>query len=198
MLLMICFVLSFTACEKHDLRQTIKTQFGDEINIYAYLSGNLHGKYLHCKITAEDIEGCVYLCNKEITGIPSDIGSSVKPIAIYEDTHVYKLYNEFIVIQGKEIESFPSDYNLNNFISEVKYNGVKVDVVYSGIRALCNTKRFEFILQFLPILDYIAQDKSINNIIERWAMNDFTDDELKINQDYTREEIIIWCKNYLQ
>jgi hypothetical protein len=195
--LIICFTLVLSSCGNHDLRQTIKTQFGDKIYIYAYLSGNLHGKYLHCEITAEDIEGYVYLSNKEITDIPSDIGSSVEPIAIYEDTHVYKLYNEFIVIQGKEIESFPRDYNLDNFISEVKYNGVKIDTVYFGAKALCNTKNFKYVSQFFPILEHVKNDEEICFIVKRWALGDFTEDELRINQDYTKEEISIWCKNYL-
>ena len=196
--LIICFALLLSGCGNYDLRQTIKTQFGDNMYIYAYLSGNLHGKYLHCEITAEDIEGCVYLSNKEITDIPSDIGSSIKPIAIYEDARVYELYNEFIVIQGRKMESFPRNYNLDNFVSEVKYNGVKIDTVYFGIKALCNTKNFEYISQFFPILEYANNDEEICFIVKRWALGDFTEEELRINQDYTKEEISIWCKNYFE
>lgn len=195
--LIICFSLLLSGCRNHDLKQTIETQFGDEINIYAYLSGNLHGKYIHCEITVEGIEGYVYFCNKEITDIPSDIGSNVKTITMFEDTRVYNLYNEFIVIQGKKIESFPIDYNLDNFLSEVKYNGVKIDTVYSGVKALCTTKNFKYISQFFPILEHVKKDEEISFIVKRWALGDFTEDELRINQNYTKEEISIWCENYL-
>ena len=191
-------MLLFTACKEHDSTQSLKTQFNDDIIIRPYLSGNLHGKYLCCEITAKNVEGCVYLWNREMLEIPENIGSSVECITIYNDVRIYKLYNDYIIIQGGKMDSISIDYDLNDLLREINYNGVKVDVVYSGVSALCKTKKFKFISQFLPILEYIKQDKTVNEVVERWAINDFTDDELKINCDYVREEIVTWCNNYLQ
>lgn len=196
-ILFFCFVFLLSACGRNDLYETVKTEFNDEINIHASLRGNLHGRYLYCEITAKNVDGSAGFYGEEMLQIPENIGDNIMPVIMQNDVRIYELYNVLIIINGSKIEEIPIDYDLDYFLSQVSYNGVKADVVCAGISVLCHTKKFEYISQFLPILQYIDPNDSISKVIDRWAMNDFTDEELQINKDFTKEEMSDWCKNYL-
>ena len=197
LLLISCFVILFSACAEKELFKTINTEFDDKMSVHAYLSGNLHGKYLHCKITVENVSGGAYFFDEKILELPQNIENDLKPVIKQNGLRVYKLFNELIIINDDEIDNIPIDYNLTSFLSEASYNGVKTHVVSAGISALCHTKKFEYISRFLPILEYIDKEHSINSIIEMWAEGNFTEEELVINKNYSKEEMICWCKNYL-
>lgn len=197
--LIVAFCMLF-ACgcdrQKNELKQTIKTGFGDELHIHVYLSGNyLHETYLTCKITNEQLEGFGYFYDREITQIPSDVTSNFWEIVNSGDTRVYKLFNEFIVIHGERLDNFSDSYDLEKFTSDQKMN-MDLETIYFGIKSLCSTRKFEYIKQFAYILAY-CDNEFIISIISPWASGCFSQEELAINQGYTKEYITQWCVSFL-
>lgn len=193
---LVILVLTLVGCQQDEYRKTITTDFGDKLDIYAYLSGNLHGTYFTCEIRSEETDGYAYFYDKNITDVPNDISENLCAVVQNNDTKVYELYDEFIVISDGAIDNFSSDYDLEEFIEE-KNMGISVDAKYQGVKVLCDTKNFKYIKQFFYILTY-ADINADTSVINDWASGIFTDEELELNKEYSKEEIIKWCIEFLK
>lgn len=189
-------LLLFSGCSDSDLKQTIETICGDRMQIHAYLSGNLHGMYLHCEIKVSGVKGYAYFSDKRITSIPADISDRIQLIARQQSTRVYRMIDEIIVIHENKIENFNVNYSISDFQREIEINAVDASTIWFGTLALCQTRRFEYISHFLPILDCFQKDEDITSMLRRWANKDFTDEELQINKAYTIDSISKWCEDY--
>ena len=196
-ILVIFMVLTtFAGCQNSELKQSITTEYGDHLKIHAYLSGNLHKRYFTCKIYCDGTESFAYFYNPKIQTVPSDLGADLYSVVKTNNTRVYKLFDEFIVIYNDLIDNFPSTYNLEDFIYGQNQSDSVNAVIYNGIKALCQMRRFEYIKQFSSILLYGDDDADIS-IIKLWALGEFSKEELAINQDYSKEEITKWCIDFL-
>ena len=57
---LVILVLTLAGCQQDEYRKTITTDYGDVLEIYAYLSGNMHGTYFTCEIRNYGTDGCAY------------------------------------------------------------------------------------------------------------------------------------------
>lgn len=192
---LVILVLTLAGCQQDEYRKTITTDYGDVLEIYAYLSGNMHGTYFTCEIRNYGTDGCAYFFDKAISDVPNNMADNLYTVAQEDDTKVYELFDEYIVVSNDRIDNFSSDFDLEEFI-ELKDMGISVDAKYQGIKVLFNTKYFKFVKQFADILTYVEPSKDID-FIKTWALGDFTDEELELNEEYSKDEITEWCIDFL-
>ena len=156
----------------------------------------MHGTYFTCEIRNYGTDGCAYFFDKAISDVPNNIADNLYTVAQEDDTKVYELFDEYIVVSNDRIDNFSYDFDLEEFI-ELKDMGISVDAKYQGIKVLFNTKYFKFVKQFADILTYVEPSQDID-FIKTWALGDFTDEELELNEEYSKDEITEWCINFVK
>lgn len=185
----------FGGCKDNSVSKTFKTDFGDTITIYSYISNTLHDTFLKSEIRVDGSDSFEIIYEPGVTELPSDIESDFEGIVRSGHVSVYRLYSHFIVINDGELEGFSVDYGLQDFLINLETDSLGSK--FLAIQALCSTKDFDYIKQFASIL-ILDHENYIVDVISDWASGSFTDEELAVNSDHSKESIIKWCAEFLE
>lgn len=185
----------FGGCKDNSVSKTFKTDFGDTITVYSYISNTLHDTFLKSEIRVDGSDSFEIIYEPGVTELPSDIESDFEGIVRSGHVSVYRLYSHFIIINDGELEGFSVDYGLQDFLINLETDSLGSK--FLAIQALCSTKDFDYIKQFAPIL-ILDHENDIVDVISDWASGSFTDEELAVNSDHSKESIIKWCAEFLE
>lgn len=114
---------------------------------------------------------------------------------LYSDGNVsfYLFYEQVVVAVANEgIIDFGIHFPVSTF-----YNTIPVDKVYNSMKTACETKNFELIKIFSTTLSNY-DDSVTESIIRPWSTGNVSNDILELNESYTKEEIVLWSKNFIQ
>ena len=192
---LVILVCLLSCCRKDKDTQIVRTGFGDELEIYYHFKES-RDRGLSCSVKSDQTDDIITFWDESIPYMPSDITDHLQEITCLEGTRVYKLGRFYIVLQGNSMECFSDTYSMNMLKGLEAYNDVKSDVINRGMEAMCKTGKFEYIERFAPFLSYF-ENHALDDTLMRWAEGDFTKEELELNQGYTKEQMIEWCKEYL-